>query len=169
MKQSGIFISSEELSRLKTAHRTSGMFLSGGEPIGNPGGIVASAIRKYGLPDDSSVDGNTGEFYVPEWWKPPAVAPALGALGATPGPWWYEGTIVTDGLGYVATPGSPLGIAEEERANGRLISAAPDLYAIGAEILHWATEVDGAFDVFAEDLVPKLHRALAKARGEAAA
>jgi hypothetical protein len=51
------------------------------------------------------------------------------AVSATPGPWWTDvhGNVLGPGGGLVAFPGIAFGY--DEKANARLIAAAPELLA----------------------------------------
>ena len=51
MKKTGVFISEEELDQLKTAQQCSGMCLSGGQPISDPGAMVQRLCEKYKMLD----------------------------------------------------------------------------------------------------------------------
>lgn len=62
MKHSGIFVTEKELDQVKTAQKCSGMFLSGGIPMGNPTERVASLCKKYNVPKGFGLDTETGEF-----------------------------------------------------------------------------------------------------------
>lgn len=66
MKPTGIFISKEELERVKTAQSVSGMFLSGGIPMGDPAWEVKLLADKYKPPEGSGLNPQTGEFMLPE-------------------------------------------------------------------------------------------------------
>lgn len=62
MKATGIFVTKEELERVETAMKTSGMFLSGGVPMGDPEHEVFLLTRKYNPPAGSGLNIRTGEF-----------------------------------------------------------------------------------------------------------
>lgn len=62
MRSTGIKVTDEELERVKTAYKCSGMFLSGGMSLGDPGREVADLAKKYNAPDGSGLNMATGEF-----------------------------------------------------------------------------------------------------------
>ena len=63
----GIFINDEEKRTLETQIKTSGMWLSGGKPMGDPGYYVLLLQTKYNVPAGTALDPKTGEFvYVVE-------------------------------------------------------------------------------------------------------
>ena len=66
MKPSGIFISESELKALQPDIATSGMLLSGGRPMGDPGETCRLLIKKYNMPIGSAINSKTGEFYTQE-------------------------------------------------------------------------------------------------------
>jgi len=66
MKRLNKFVTPEELDIVKTAQATSGMYLSGGVPIGDPFYEVEQLRKKYGLPDGTGLDLKNGEFCDPE-------------------------------------------------------------------------------------------------------
>ncbi len=66
MKRLNKFITAEELSSLRTEYNASGMWLSGGLPMGDPNRKVAELAKKYGLPTNSGIDISTGEFVSPD-------------------------------------------------------------------------------------------------------
>ena len=65
MKGTGIFVTDGELEQAKVAWRCSGMFLSGGLPIGNPERLIDNFIKKYNQPNGSVLDTQTSEFCLP--------------------------------------------------------------------------------------------------------
>ena len=65
MTGSGIFVTPEELESVKVAQSCSGMFLSGGMPMGDPGRIVDDLSRKYNAPKGTALNVRTGEFVTP--------------------------------------------------------------------------------------------------------
>ena len=66
MKRTGIFITKEELDRVKTAYSCSGMFLSGGMPMGDPGYEVKQIMKNYPqVSKTAGLDLKTGEFVEP--------------------------------------------------------------------------------------------------------
>lgn len=62
MKGTGIFVTTEELDKVKAAYNTSGMYLSGGQPMGNPQEVVYQLTLKYKPPSGSGLNIKTGEF-----------------------------------------------------------------------------------------------------------
>ena len=66
MTGTGIFVTTEELEQVKVAQRCSGMYLSGGIPMGDPGAIVAELSKKYNAPAGSGLNVQTGEFVLPQ-------------------------------------------------------------------------------------------------------
>jgi hypothetical protein len=65
MTNTGIFITKEELEAVKTAQECSGMFLSGGRPMGDPEFEVAQLVKKYQLDNSYGLRLDTGEFVKP--------------------------------------------------------------------------------------------------------
>ena len=65
MTGTGIKVTAEELDRVMTAQRCSGMFLSGGEPMGDPQWEVKLLVEKYHPPEGSGLNTVTGEFCLP--------------------------------------------------------------------------------------------------------
>lgn len=65
MKPTGIKVTDEELQQVKTAQSCSGMFLSGGTPMGNPEALVFGLTKKYNPPEGSGLNIQTGEFCLP--------------------------------------------------------------------------------------------------------
>jgi hypothetical protein len=65
MKGTGIFVTKEELEHVQTEHQCSGMFLSGGMPMGNPERTVYDLTQKYNPPVGSGLNVKTGEFMLP--------------------------------------------------------------------------------------------------------
>lgn len=65
MTPTGIKVTAEELKQVRTAHACSGMFLSGGMPMGNPEQIVFNLTQKYNPPAGSGLNIQTGEFCLP--------------------------------------------------------------------------------------------------------
>jgi hypothetical protein len=51
---------------VKTAQACSGMYLSGGMPMGNPEQVVCSLTQKYNPPQGSGLNIKTGEFCLPD-------------------------------------------------------------------------------------------------------
>lgn len=66
MKPTGIFVTKEELDRVKVAQSVSGMFLSGGQPMGDPGREVQMLTEKYRPPEGSGLNTKDGQFYLPD-------------------------------------------------------------------------------------------------------
>lgn len=66
MRPTGISITPEELQDVRTARQTSGMALSGGQPMGDPEAVVTRLLQKYDMPADAAIDANTGVFWVHE-------------------------------------------------------------------------------------------------------
>ena len=62
MKHTGIFITAEELESVRIEQECSGMFLSGGTPMGDPSRAVDSLIKKYRIRLQVALDLKTGEF-----------------------------------------------------------------------------------------------------------
>jgi len=65
MKRLGIFATEEEIEGVVIQHRASGMFLSGGEPMGDPLKECHRLALKHGLPEITGyygMDTQTGEF-----------------------------------------------------------------------------------------------------------
>lgn len=65
MKPTGIKITPEELETVKIAQSCSGMFLSGGVPMGDPEHEVYMLTLKYHPPEGSGLNPETGEFMLP--------------------------------------------------------------------------------------------------------
>ena len=65
MKGTGIFVTKEELEGVQIQQRCSGMFLSGGIPMGDPQREVERLVRKYNPPDGAGLNIGTGEFMIP--------------------------------------------------------------------------------------------------------
>ncbi len=66
MKGTGIVVTQEELERVKTAQSVSGMYLSGGMPMGDPAYVVQLLTNKYQPPKGAGLNIKTGEFMLPE-------------------------------------------------------------------------------------------------------
>lgn len=62
MKGTGIFITKEELRQVQAARVVSGMFLSGGMPMGDPVYEVSRLAQKYNVPEGAGFNMQTGEF-----------------------------------------------------------------------------------------------------------
>ena len=65
MTRTGKFVSADELEHVKVALSCSGMFLSGGMPMGDPAHEVELLRRKYEMPEGYGIDTNNGEFVSP--------------------------------------------------------------------------------------------------------
>jgi len=65
MKETGVFVTKEELESVKTALKCSGMYLSGGIPMGDPQYKVYLLTKKYNPPAGSGLNLETGEFCLP--------------------------------------------------------------------------------------------------------
>ncbi len=65
MTATGIKVTPEELEQVKTEYETSGMWLSGGRPMGDPQRAVAELARKYKAPDGAGLSMKDGQFYLP--------------------------------------------------------------------------------------------------------
>jgi len=65
MKGTGIIVTKEELDHVMTAYKVSGMFLSGGQPMGDPQYEVYQLTKKYNPPEGSGLNMKTGEFCLP--------------------------------------------------------------------------------------------------------
>ena len=65
MTNTGVFVTKEELEQVKTAQSVSGMYLSGGVPMGNPQQRVYELTKKYNPPAGSGLSLETGEFLLP--------------------------------------------------------------------------------------------------------
>jgi len=65
MKGTGIFVTKDELESVRTEQKASGMYLSGGLPMGNPAARVADLATKYKAPAGTGLNIKTGEFCWP--------------------------------------------------------------------------------------------------------
>ena len=65
MKPTGIFVTKEELETVKVSQSVSGMFLSGGTPMGDPAWEVKLLTDKYKPPEGSGFSLKDGQFYEP--------------------------------------------------------------------------------------------------------
>ena len=65
MERTGKFVTAEELESVRVEQSCSGMFLSGGMPMGDAGAEVERLRKKYGLPDGYGLDTGNGEFVSP--------------------------------------------------------------------------------------------------------
>ena len=65
MKGTGIFVTKEELERVQTAQKCSGMYLTGGQPMGDPQYEVQLLTQRYNPPAGSGLNIKTGEFCLP--------------------------------------------------------------------------------------------------------
>lgn len=66
MKVTGIKVTPEELEHVKIAQKVSGMYLSGGIPMGDPTYEVYLLTQKYHPPKGSGLNTETGEFVLPD-------------------------------------------------------------------------------------------------------
>lgn len=55
----------EELESVRVEHSVSGMFLSGGRPMGDPAEEVKRLMDKYHPPEGAGLNIKTGEFMLP--------------------------------------------------------------------------------------------------------
>lgn len=62
MTRTGVFVTPEELESVKVAQSVSGMWLSGGAPMGDPQWEVEQLRMKYQMPDGTGLDAANGEF-----------------------------------------------------------------------------------------------------------
>ncbi len=62
MKGTGIFVTEAERKCVEMEQKCSGMFLSGGMPMGDPQRAVARLSEKYHPPSGSGLNLKTGEF-----------------------------------------------------------------------------------------------------------
>ena len=62
MNGTGIHVTEQELETVRVAQKTSGMFLSGGRPMGDPGWEVKKLVDKYKPPEGSGLNLKTEEF-----------------------------------------------------------------------------------------------------------
>jgi hypothetical protein len=65
MTRLGKFVTPEELEHVKTAQQCSGMFLSGGMPMGDPAWEVEQLRKKHNMPEGTGLDPSNGEFVSP--------------------------------------------------------------------------------------------------------
>ncbi len=65
MTRTGKFVTPEELKHVTVALSVSGMFLSGGTPMGDPAYEVELLRRKYEMPEGYGLDPFNGEFVSP--------------------------------------------------------------------------------------------------------
>jgi hypothetical protein len=65
MKGTGIFVTKEELEHIRVEQSVSGMWLSGGQPLGDPAYEVGLLTKKYNPPEGSGLNIRTGEFMLP--------------------------------------------------------------------------------------------------------
>ena len=65
MTRTGKFVTTEELEQIRTALSVSGMFLSGGRPMGDPAWEVERLRQKYEMPEGYGLDPSNGEFVSP--------------------------------------------------------------------------------------------------------
>lgn len=55
----------EELESVKINQRCSGMWMSGGQPLGDPQKVVFRLTQKYQPPEGAGLNLQTGEFCLP--------------------------------------------------------------------------------------------------------
>ena len=60
-----VFVTKDELEQVKTEYKVSGMYLSGGKPMGNPQRAVQELNKKYNMPEGTGLDLSNGEFVGP--------------------------------------------------------------------------------------------------------
>lgn len=65
MTRTGKFVTKEELESVNVQFSVSGMFLSGGMPMGDPAREVELLRRKYEIPEGYGLDLSNGEFVSP--------------------------------------------------------------------------------------------------------
>lgn len=65
MTRLGKFVTPEELEGVKVNVETSGMFLSGGQPMGDLATEVERLRKQYGMPEGTGLDAENGEFVSP--------------------------------------------------------------------------------------------------------
>ena len=65
MTGTGIKVTPQELEVVRTAQKCSGMFLSGGVPMGDPQREVARLCKEYNPPSGAGLNIKTGEFMLP--------------------------------------------------------------------------------------------------------
>lgn len=66
MKPTGIKVTEQEREAVETSWKVSGMYLSGGKPMGDPAYEVHLLAKKYNAPEGAGFDLKTGEFMLPE-------------------------------------------------------------------------------------------------------
>ena len=62
MERLNVFVTEKELESVTVARQCSGMYLSGGTPMGDPGKEVALLVKKYNMPKGTGLDPSNGEF-----------------------------------------------------------------------------------------------------------
>ena len=65
MQRLGKFVTPEELESVKVAQSCSGMYLTGGRPMGDPAFEVERLREKYEMPEGTGLDTSNGEFVSP--------------------------------------------------------------------------------------------------------
>lgn len=65
MRRLGVFVTEDERKQVETEHKCSGMYLSGGIPMGDPQGAVERLNRQYSMPSGTGLDLSNGEFVEP--------------------------------------------------------------------------------------------------------
>lgn len=63
--KTGIFVTEEEAEHVRVQYSVSGMFLSGGRPMGDPGAAVQELVDKYDPPAGAGLNLKTREFETP--------------------------------------------------------------------------------------------------------
>lgn len=66
MRPTGIKVTEEERQSVEAAYKTSGMYLSGGQPMGDPERVVFDLCKKYNVPEGAGFYLKTGEFMFPD-------------------------------------------------------------------------------------------------------
>ena len=65
MKGTGMFVTEEERQQVETAQKVSGMYLSGGIPMGDPIAEVNRLQKKYNPPEGAGLNIKSGEWVIP--------------------------------------------------------------------------------------------------------
>lgn len=66
MKRLNVFVTPMQLKMVQTAQDVSGMWLSGGRPLGDPAWEVEQLRKAYNMPEGTGLDPVNGEFVSPE-------------------------------------------------------------------------------------------------------
>ncbi len=64
-KPTGIFVTEDELKSVRCEYSVSGMWLSGGTPMGDPERRVKELTENYNPPPGAGLNIQTGEFMLP--------------------------------------------------------------------------------------------------------